>query len=129
MEDSTQQKSELKIGMADRGRPIIDDIKISEQGVRKLMENLSPYKAGRPDGISPQVLRELAEELAPALTIICQSSLSTGTVPTDWRDAYVTPMFKKGEQYNPANCRPILLTCYHTQAHGAHHGQLPHAAL
>ena len=97
--------------MADRGIPTIDDIKISEQRVRKLMENLSPYKAGGPDGISPRVLRELAGELAPALTIIFQSSLSTGIVPTDWRDAYITPMFKKGEQYNPANYRPISLTC------------------
>ena len=97
--------------MADRGIPTIDDIKISEQRVRKLMENLSPYKAGGPDGISARVLRELAEELAPALTIIFQLSLSTGIVPTDWRDAYVTPIFKKGEQYNPANYRPVSLTC------------------
>ena len=56
-------------------------------------------------------MRELAEELAPALTIIFQSSLSTGIVPTDWRDAYTTPIFKKGEQYNPANYRPVSLTC------------------
>ena len=96
--------------MADRGIPTIDDIKISEQRVKKLMENLSPYKARGPDGISSRVLRELAEELAPALTIIFQSSLSTGIVPTDWRDydAYVTSIFKKGEQYNPANYLSLI---------------------
>ena len=97
----TAEEFELKTGMADRGIPTIGDIKISEQGVKKFMENLSLYKAGGPDGISPQVLRELAEELAPALTIIFQSSLSTGIVPADWRDTYVTAIFKKNKQYNP----------------------------
>ena len=53
----TAEEFELKTGMSDRGIPTIDDIKISEQGMRKLMENLSPNKAGGPDGISPQVLR------------------------------------------------------------------------
>ena len=56
-------------------------------------------------------MRELAEELAPALTINFQSSLSTGIAPTGWRDAYVTPIFEKGEQYNPANHRQVSLTC------------------
>ena len=66
----TEEEFELNTGIADRGIPTIDDINISEQGVRKLMENLNPYKAaGGPDGISPRVLRELAEELAPVLTI------------------------------------------------------------
>ena len=40
------EEFELKTEMADRGIPTIDDIKISEQGVKKLMESLSPYKAG-----------------------------------------------------------------------------------
>ena len=71
----TAEEFELKTGMADRGIPAIDDIKISEQGVKKLMEDLNPYKAGGPDGINPRVLRELAEELAPALTSIFQTSL------------------------------------------------------
>ena len=109
----TAEEFELKTGMADRGIPTIDDIKISEQGVKKFMENLSLYKAGGPDGISSQVLRELAEELAPAQTIIFQSSLSTGIVPADWRDAYVTPIFKKGKRQTvqPWQVRPISLTC------------------
>ena len=42
----TAEEFELKTEMADRGILTIDDIKISKQGVKKLMENLSPYKAG-----------------------------------------------------------------------------------
>jgi hypothetical protein len=56
------------------------------------------------------VLKELCYELAPALTVLFQSSLSSGNVPADWRDAHVAPIFKKGEQYDPANYRPVSLT-------------------
>ena len=49
-------------------------------------------------------------EIAPALTILFKSSLSSGSVPADWRDAHITPIYKKGEQYDPANYRPVSLT-------------------
>ena len=56
------------------------------------------------------VMKELADELAPALMILFQSSLSSGVVPADWRAAHTTPIFKKGEQYDPTNYRPASLT-------------------
>jgi hypothetical protein len=34
-----------------------------------------------------------------------QSSVNTGTVPTDWREAIVTPIFKKGAKSKPENYR------------------------
>ena len=40
-----------------------------------------------------------------------QSSVNTGTIPTDWREAIVTPVFKKGAKSKPENYRPISLTC------------------
>ena len=58
-----------------------------------------PSKASGPDQISPRVLKEVAEEIAPALAILFQASLNTGIVPADWRTALVTPVFKKGERY------------------------------
>ena len=33
------------------------------------------------------------------------------TVPTDWRTAVVTPIFKKGTRTDPGNYRPVSLTC------------------
>lgn len=44
------------------------------------------------------------------LTVLFQSSLTSGLVPADWRTAYVTLIYKKEEQYDPANYRPISLT-------------------
>ena len=34
-----------------------------------------------------------------------------GEVPTDWRQANVIPIFKKGEKYLASNYRPVSLTC------------------
>ena len=41
-----------------------------------------------------------------------QKSIDPGTLPTIWKDAYVAPLYKKGERSNPANYRPISLTCF-----------------
>ena len=35
---------------------------------------------------------------------------TSGDVPSDWRHANVTPIFKKGVKSNPGNYRPISLT-------------------
>ena len=78
--------------------------------MRKLLYNLSPGKAADPNNISPHVLKELAEEVAPILTLIFQSSVDTGSLPVDWKDVHVTPVFKKREQYDPANYPPVSLT-------------------
>lgn len=86
------------------------EINITTPGVLKLLANLNPTKAAGPDGISPRVLKELATEIAPILTTIYTSSLQSGQVPADWREALVTPVFKKGEHYNASNYRPISLT-------------------
>ena len=88
----------------------LSSIEITVEGVTKLLGELNPHKAAGPDGISPRILKELANEVAPILTMIFQSSLETGVVPLDWRKANVTPVYKKGAHYDPANYRPVSLT-------------------
>ena len=75
-------------------------------GVEKLLKNLKPGKAAGPDNVSPRVLKELAETIADPLTRIFRKSLSEGSVPADWKHANVSPIFKKGQKYDPANYRP-----------------------
>ena len=55
-------------------------------------------------------LKELADELTPAFTFLCRSSLLNGIVPADWKTAFVTAVFKKGERHQAKNYHPIALT-------------------
>jgi len=39
-----------------------------------------------------------------------KASLESGVVPADWKDANVTPIFKKGSKSQVGNYRPVSLT-------------------
>ena len=91
--------------------PKMPEIIIDLKGILKLLSNLNPDKAPGPDRIKPIVLKELREELAPIIQLLFQKSISTGKIPTDWTKANVSPVFKKGSKSDPANYRPISLTC------------------
>ena len=75
------------------------------------LRRLRPNKAHGPEELSPQLLKLVAEELAPELTNIFQQSYDLSSTPNDWNSAIVTPIFKKGLKYDPSNHRPISLTC------------------
>ena len=90
--------------------PSMKPIIISTPGVIKLLKHLKPHKASGPDDIPTRLLIMVAEEIAPMLTTIFQTSLDTATVPSDWREALIAPLYKKGPRNIPANYRPVSLT-------------------
>ena len=79
----------------------IHDINITLNGIVKLLNNHSPYKAAGPDNITPRVLKELASNIGHILLLVYRKSLQTSTVPDDWRTANVTPVYKKGPKFLP----------------------------
>ena len=84
------------------------EITVDPKGVLKLLNSLNRHKAPGPDGLSARVLKDCSSEIAPILTLIYNESLVQGTVPDDWRQANVAPVFKKGEnmmQQIIARCR------------------------
>ena len=90
--------------------PEMTPITINEAGVWKLLQNIKPHKAAGPDNIPARILREAANNLAPAMTILFQASIDQGTLPDDWKTANVVPIFKKGDRCKAANYRPVSLT-------------------
>ena len=89
----------------------IYELKISTEGVEKLLKNLKVNKASGPDDIPGVVLKELAHELAPVLAHIFTQSLETGELPEDWLKANIAPIYKKGNRNLAENYRPVSLTC------------------
>ena len=53
----------------------------------------------------------LAKELTPVVHFIFTQSLCTGELPTEWTQANVAPIFKKGSKLQAVNYRPVSLTC------------------
>ena len=70
-------------------------------GVLSQLRRLNRNKA--PDELSSQLLKLVAEELAPALTIMFQQSYDLSSTPTDWNSAIVTPIYKKGLKSDQPN--------------------------
>jgi hypothetical protein len=107
----TKEEFEHSYMSTDKPNKTAPDINITCAGVERLLERLKPHKASGPDRIRPRILKELSSEVAPILTMIFNKSLATGQIPPSWRDANVTPIYKKGQKYKAENYRPISLTC------------------
>ena len=87
------------------------EITITLEVIVKLLKNLKTNKGAGPDDLAPTVLKELSIEIAPILQKIFAKSLHSQIVPTDWKKACISPIFKKGDKDRPENYRPISLTC------------------
>lgn len=89
----------------------IQPLKISCGGVEKQLLNLKDDKAPGPDQLFPWVLKMAAVEISPVLTDIFQTSIDSATLPSQWREANICAVYKKGGKTDPSNYRPISLTC------------------
>ena len=89
----------------------LNDFEITIEETMKLLKGLHTGKASGPDGINPLFLANTAESIALPVFIIFSKSLSEGKIPNEWRQANVSPIFKKGNRSAPNNYRPVSLTC------------------
>ncbi|RMC12154.1 hypothetical protein DUI87_11289 [Hirundo rustica rustica] len=107
---TTCLQDNCSLGLVDGAREQNGPPLIQEEAVRELLRCLDTHKSMGPDGIHPRVMRELVDELAKPLSIICQHSWLIGEVPNDWKLANVTPIHKKGGREDPSNYKPDSLT-------------------
>ena len=60
--------------------------------------------------VNAKILKELTEPIAPVLSIIFKTSYETGRLPSKWKEANISAIYKKGGKHHPENYRPISLT-------------------
>ena len=89
----------------------MDEMAIDRLGIVKLLTQLKDHKACGPDLLPTKIPNEAAEPVYIFLKAIFVKSLSSGTLPRDWKLSNITPVYKKGDISKPTNYRPISLTC------------------
>ena len=81
--------------------PTMQHFEITTEGVFNILHTLNPQKSPGPDGLHPFALKATANEISPVLTHLFQQSIDSGDIPSDWKHAYVTPVYKKGGRNDP----------------------------
>ncbi|XP_071504566.1 serine/threonine-protein kinase 31-like [Diadema antillarum] len=90
--------------------PPLESVEITVGDVYKRLVSLNPSKAPGPDGLYPVLLKETALVSCGILHHIFSMSLRLGSVPSSWKCAHITPIFKAGDRSSPENYRPVALT-------------------
>ena len=74
--------------------------------IKKMKDNKSPGV----DGIPPKLLKEIVDQINTPLAKVFNLSLEEGIVPSEWKEANIMSLFKKGSRNKPENYRPVSLT-------------------
>ena len=73
------------------------EIDFSPREIEKLLSNINSNKACGPDGIQGKILKKCSVSLASPLSLLFELSYNSGSIPTDWKLAYVVPIhIRKG---------------------------------
>lgn len=89
----------------------METFRITENEVLDQLQIINICKPSGPDGVSPQVLKYTAQSIYKPLTKLFNISLNNGTLPSIWKIAQVTPVYKnKGHADDVNNYRPISVT-------------------
>ena len=110
-QEETKNIPEPMLLFAGNQEQMINTVDITEEIVVKMLKSLKEDKTPRVDEMHPKFLKEVRNEIGAIIAEFFIESIKTGEIPKDWRDAIVTPLFKKGSRSDTSNYRPVSLKC------------------
>lgn len=88
----------------------VNNIEITAHRVLYFINKCKTGTAPGPDGIPVQFLKQFKFPLLQPLVVLYRYLMDCGQIPSQWKLADVTPVFKKGLASDVCNYRPISLT-------------------
>ena len=89
----------------------MNSISFDEKVILEKLCNINVSKSSGPDNLHPRILYETRNEIVHPLKIIYETSYNSGSLPSDWRTGSIVAVHKTRNKNDPANYRPISLTC------------------
>ena len=82
------------------------NLSIDEYIVGKKIAKIKVIKLPGPDQMHPRILYETGSVLIKALTLMYQTSVRKGTLPSAWKNANITAIHQKENRHVAGNYRP-----------------------
>lgn len=87
----------------------LDFYEVSSKEVVNIISSLNPSAATGLDQISTKMLKFCSSKIADKISILLNEMFRSGQFPNSFKKAKVVPIFKKGNNLDPNNYRPISI--------------------
>jgi hypothetical protein len=78
--------------------------------VQKAIAHLKNNKPSGPMGVPAELIKRISPAILNKLTALFKVFIDAASLPGEFKDAHVTPIYKEGDKTNPSNYRPISVT-------------------
>ena len=75
-----------------------------------MVKAINANKSCGPDDIHPGLLKELTNHISRPIALLLNKTMEDGEIPEEWKQANVSPIFKKDQKHLAENYRPSSLT-------------------